>query len=412
MMASSPTLPPTLAGDSLPPSEAALLPPQRYEELGALGRGGSAVVIRVRDNRLEREVALKRLDGNQHLQPHLLEGFLAEARLTSQLEHPGIVPVHAVGVSEGGEPFFTMKVVEGLTLSKWLPAREAIDPMAAVLADALEIFVKVCDAASYAHSRGYVHCDIKPGNIMIGQHGEVVLMDWGIAMPVGTPIRFAGTPGFMAPEVVSGGTLTPAVDVFALGAVLYYILARRSPYAARGVNEVLELARRGEWTDLNALEMERSPPQALVDIVRRSLARNPTDRYADGRELGRAVRNVVRRGLHLPERAYPAGTVLMREGESGHEAYIILSGTARASREVDGRTVPLRDMGPGEIFGEFAILSERPRSADVVALTDLAVLVVTRDLMESELGPHSWVGTLVRTMAARFRELEERLPRG
>lgn len=411
-MASSPTLPPTMAGDPSPVPDADLLPAQTYEELGSLGKGGSAVVLRVRDNRLDREVALKRLDGNQHFQPHLVEGFLAEARLTSQLEHPGIVPVHAVGVNEVGEPFFTMKVVEGLTLSKWLPARDRIDPRAAVLADALEIFVKVCDAASYAHSRGFVHCDIKPGNIMIGQHGEVYLMDWGIAMPVGTPIRFAGTPGFMAPEVVTGGTLSPAVDVFALGAVLYYILARRSPYSAKAVNDVLDQARRGDWTDINSLGLERPPPHAIVDIVRRALARNPAERYADGRELGRAVRNVVRRGLHLPERTYPAGTVLMREGDAGNEAFIVLAGTARASRVVNGRTVHLRDMGPGEIFGEFAILSDRPRSADVEALTDLAVLVVTRDILESELGLHTWVGTLVRTMAARFRELEARLPAG
>ena len=391
---------------------APLLPDQTYEELGVLGRGGSAVVLRVRDNRLQREVALKRVEGMPGLPAHLVQGFLEEARLSSRLEHPNLVPVHAVGVDSTGAAYFTMKLVEGQTFHRWLGMRDRDASPSEVLLDALEVMRRVCDAAAYAHAAGVVHCDIKPGNILVGAHGEVYLMDWGIAQPVGAPTRLAGTPQFMAPDVLRGGTLTPATDVYALGAVLYYIVSRRVPFSGTDVASVLDAVRRADPPDLTTLDLPRPPNRALVEIVRRAMASAVGDRYADAGALGAALRAFLRSGQHLPELQFPAGAFLLHEGDVGDEAYLLLAGRARVTRSVQGEAVFVRELGPGEVFGELALLSSRPRSATVQAITPVVVAVVGRGRLESEVGLQGWVGALVRGLAERFRELEARADAG
>jgi serine/threonine protein kinase len=171
----------------------------RYEIVREIGRGGMGIVYEARDRELARNVAIKVVAGRNE-----------EAQLTATLEHPGIVPVHDAGTLPDGRPFYVMKFVRGTTLQD----RGAFDQP-----EALRLFLKICEPVAFAHSVGVVHCDLKPSNVMLGQFGEVLVLDWGIAN------RHGGTKGYMAPEQESGD-ITPAADVFALGTMLRQMLQK------------------------------------------------------------------------------------------------------------------------------------------------------------------------------------------
>src|SRR3954470_13943396 len=177
-----------------------------------LGRGGMGRIHPATDRNLLRHVALKRLDRELARVPMYKDGFIAEAQMTGQLEHPNIVPVHELAVSEDGVPYFTMKLVQGINFDAWLR-----DPKHAVgsterLQEGLDIFLKVCDAVAYAHHRGVIHRDLKPENIMVADFGQVYLMDWGLARLIGKDSGCAaldapgpvGTAAYMAPEQARG----------------------------------------------------------------------------------------------------------------------------------------------------------------------------------------------------------------
>src|SRR6266496_1479031 len=212
--------------------------PERYEHIGEIGRGGMATVHTVRDRALLRLPAMKVLSPRLAQQSGEVDRFLREARITAQLDHPNIVPVHDVGIDAQGNLFFTMKRVEGRTLHDWIVEVGQPSSHAEAFREMLETFLRVCDAVAFAHSRGVIHCDLKPENIMVGPFGQVYVMDWGVARVLaerppawahhlGTP---TGTPSFMSPEQASGGPLDERSDVFALGGLLYAILAGRAPY--------------------------------------------------------------------------------------------------------------------------------------------------------------------------------------
>jgi predicted Ser/Thr protein kinase len=177
----------------------------RYQLGSELGRGGMAVVYLARDTVLDREVALKIVDRADRGAAALE----SEARILARLEHPGIVPVHDFGELPDGRRFYAMKRVRGARLDRWLSDDRGV-------ADRLAVFLRVCDAVAFAHAHGVVHCDLKPENVMVGEFGEVLVLDWGIANQ-----PFAGTPPFMAPEQTQpGGAIDPRTDVYALGAIL------------------------------------------------------------------------------------------------------------------------------------------------------------------------------------------------
>ncbi len=228
-------------GPTLVPAGAAaaavVLPPPGYAIGAPIGRGGMGEVLSATDLRIGREVAVKRMisekpDGDQ------VARFLREARIQARLEHPAIVPVHELGVDESGRPFFTMKKLAGKTLGEKQDQGTALNSL-------LRAFADVCLAVDFAHSRGVVHRDLKPSNIMLGDYGEVYVIDWGIARVLAderdTPSpqqgdiatlddgstksgALLGTPGFMSPEQIRGARATPPADVYALGAILFEIL--------------------------------------------------------------------------------------------------------------------------------------------------------------------------------------------
>jgi hypothetical protein len=276
---------------------------QRYVELGELGRGGLGVVLEVFDQDLRRRVALKRPQPGLHRAA--LGAVVREAQITAQLEHPGLPSVHALGLDADGHPFFTMTRLRGESLAALVGRRESDPEARAQLTTtrALRIVEQVGYALAFAHSHGVIHRDVKPANIMLGEFGEVRLVDWGIAKLVGLPDdvdpeaavtvatraaetrtgTFVGTPGYAAPEQAEGRTdLDPRADVYALGAVLYELLAGRPPIDAPTVAALIEDTRAGRIPPLATLA---PVSDALAAIVHKALATRREDRYPGVLEL-------------------------------------------------------------------------------------------------------------------------------
>ena len=402
-----------------------LIPPgPRYELCEVVGRGGMGWVRRVRDRVLLRDVAVKALDPS-HAQAPWLRKFVDEARVTGQLEHPNIVPVHELALDAGGDPYFTMKLVRGLSLEQWLDNPLRPPGSSDRLADGLEIFVHVCDAIAYAHSRGVLHRDLKPSNVMVGEFGEVYVMDWGVSKVFGPGIDvwgedalqwasehrddgIVGTLAYMAPEQSLGGKACDVrTDVFGLGCILYEIVTGELPYDDDDPTVRLSRVRRGDYTPVRERLGDVAVSRKLVQIVEKAMAASPDDRYQSACALRADVRAFLRGGLYLPTRTFEAGAKIVVQGDSGDEAYIIVRGECEAYKTVDGERRVLRRMGPGQVFGEMAILSNVPRTATVEALEPVTAMVITREVLEGQLD--TWVGALFRSLAERFRELDAKV---
>ena len=283
------------------------LDPDRYEVLEEIARGGMGSIHRVLDRRLGRYLALKvarASTGTDDSRRSMLARFHNEARITGRLQHPGIVPVHELGSDQGDQSYFTMKLVEGVTLLDALDRMHAGDatwPTSRLL----RILVQITETLSYAHSRGVVHRDVKPSNVMIGEFGEVYVMDWGVARPVGSaalsdadgdaektivaPLQVSqtlegdvvGTPAYMSPEQACADTnVGPLFDVYSIGAILYHLLSGHAPYAdaaAPSAWDVLEHVRRGPPAPVT----RAGAPPELVAICSRAMARDAARRYDD-----------------------------------------------------------------------------------------------------------------------------------
>ena len=274
--------------------------PGRYTLLGDVGQGGMGQVLRVWDEVLDRELAVKvvalELDegaSEEERQQHgwKLERFIEEARVTGQLEHPGIVPVHDISISERGQVFFTMPLVQGDTLKRIFKlARNGLDGW--TVHRALGVIHMVCQTVAFAHQSGVVHRDLKPENIMVGRFGEVYVMDWGLALILGKSDResVVGTPAYMSPEQASGrlDQVGPLSDVYSIGALLYELFAGRMPHEAsleegRGEGRSFDAILSRPPRALNLIST-KAPPE-LVAIVDKAMAATPGERYGSMEEL-------------------------------------------------------------------------------------------------------------------------------
>jgi WD40 repeat protein/serine/threonine protein kinase len=310
---------------------------QRYRVRREIDHGGMGRILRVWDGTLRRPLAMKVMlegtgaaDGRAAADERKLSRFLDEAQITGQLDHPGIVPVHELGLDDQGHLYFTMRLVRGRSLRTifelvadrregWTRAR------------ALGVILKVCEALAYAHSKRVVHRDIKPANVMVGRFGETYVMDWGLAKVMGTEEEPApssapddgsldevvtdraelerhtpesplmtvdgtvvGTPAYMSPEQAEGrlDDVGPQSDVYAVGALLYHLMSGRMPYVEPGERgrprSVLEAVRKGPPQALDAIAAD-VPPE-LVAISERAMARKPGDRYQDMLEMAEELR--------------------------------------------------------------------------------------------------------------------------
>ncbi len=286
---------------------------QRFHILRPLAEGGLGIVSVAYDSELHREVALKEIQRRLAFQPESRTRFLHEAEITGGLEHPGIVPVYSLGWYPDGRPYYAMRLIEGTSLKQSITNFHQIgacDPGARTLTlrRLLDRFRDVCEALAYAHSRGVVHRDVKPHNIMVGRFGEALLVDWGLAKAMGqldstsaagsrllkpvdsngtaeTVAGLAmGTPAYMSPEQAGGvtGRLGPASDVYGLGATLYHLLTGRAPFDG-DIREVVDKVRRGDFP--RPRSVRRDIPRSLEAVCLKAMALLPEDRYSSAGAL-------------------------------------------------------------------------------------------------------------------------------
>lgn len=288
----------------------------RYQLQALHAQGGIGQVWQARDGQLGRVVALKELRPENQDHAGLRRRFLMEAQITGQLNHPGIVPVHELVTPADGEtPYYVMRFVEGRTLTHaardYHEKRRQGRAAEVELRDLLGAFVSVCNTLAYAHARGVIHRDLKGANVLLGDFGEVLVVDWGTAKVLGTkderikepPVMLdtvveviktgaavLGTPAYMAPEQAEGHTeLTDQrTDVFGLGAVLYEILTGGSPYAGASKREVLDKAKEGK--PVSPRRVASWVPRPLEAVCLKALAAQPEQRYATAAELADEVK--------------------------------------------------------------------------------------------------------------------------
>ncbi len=262
-----------------------------------VGQGGMGVIFAARQASLDRKVAVKIVHPDAGQRPEVRRDFLSEALVSGRLEHPNIVPVHDLRQCADGQPALVMKLVEGNSWQRSLREHpEAVD-------EHLDVLLQVCNAIAFAHSRGIVHNDLKPANVMLGSFGEVLVMDWGLAaafgaQPAGSKLRHVrdisepcGTPHYMPPELAngSGEKVGPASDIYLLGGLLYRILAGHSPHQQPSLIETLLAASLARYKPL-----PEHVPAELRALVARALAREPEDRIAGVSELQSALRDFLR----------------------------------------------------------------------------------------------------------------------
>jgi len=298
------------ATGSVDGTAAEMAPGARYRIVRPYARGGLGEVFLAIDPELDRQVALKELLAYHAHDPVSQARFLLEARVTGRLEHPGIVPVYGLGRYADGRPYYAMRFIEGETLKQAIerfhdPEGFPREPGKRELAfrRLLRSLIDACNAVAYAHSRGVVHRDLKPDNIMLGRFGETLVVDWGIAKPLADPQdepadesslgaladesfvtrpgSAIGTPQYMSPEQAAGdlARIEPASDVYGLGATLYCLLVGHGPFPSGGVADVLSRVQRGLFPTPRRLR--RSIDPTLEAICLKAMALQPEDRHAN-----------------------------------------------------------------------------------------------------------------------------------
>lgn len=289
----------------------------RFRVLRPYAKGGLGEVFVARDEELDREVALKQIQDDYADNAEQQDRFLREAEITGKLEHPGIVPVYGLGHDDNGRPYYVMRFIRGKSLRDAIrqfhdnqQTRIAPSDRNRELRRMLGWFIDVCEAIAYAHSRGVLHRDLKPGNIMLGRYGETLVVDWGLAKTEGMeepsrldleeqPVRThlgsgssetmagtaLGTPAYMSPEQALGrlDLLGAQSDVYSLGATLYSILTGETPVTGVHAGEVLQKVGRGDFAPPHAIAPSISEP--LEAICLKAMALRPDERYETPLEL-------------------------------------------------------------------------------------------------------------------------------
>jgi eukaryotic-like serine/threonine-protein kinase len=332
-----------------PPEAEASPGAARYKVIGELARGGLGRVVMATDESLGRLVAIK--------QPIAATAertarFEREARLTARLQHSGVVPVYDAGRWDDGQPFFVMKMVEGRSLTELIAGARTLD-------ERLGLVVRVlaaADALAYAHSRGVIHRDLKPANVVVSDYGETVVIDWGLGRAVGDPDdpadegdelmdpldrdqrltvagQVLGTPQFMPPEQAAAGRVDERADVYALGAILYNVIAGEAPFSAHPSPSAL-LARVRTEPPPPLRQRVPQAPADLLAIVEKAMARDPDRRYSNACELAEDLRRFLG-GRLVEAQRYTAGA-LARRWLRQHRAAVVVAAVLLSALAASG----------------------------------------------------------------------------
>lgn len=283
----------------------------QYELIRKLGSGGMAEVYLARDHELQRQVAVKVISLAEDT-PGAAQRMTREARIVARLEHPGIVPIHDVGILADGRAFYVMKYVEGSTLEDYLNQNHS-------LTDLLRIILKVCDTIAFAHAHGVIHRDLKPANIMVGSFGEALVMDWGIAAVRNEPEpdsslvaedsaapstahgTILGTPAYMSPEQARGevAAISERSDIYSLGALLYYLLTHEPPFSGDSPQSIRDQVISGRFAEPRSKNKTIARP--LNAICLKAMRRDAGERYQSCSEFADDIKRYLDQ---LPVSAY------------------------------------------------------------------------------------------------------------
>ncbi|HET9623811.1 MAG TPA: protein kinase [Kofleriaceae bacterium] len=400
--------------DGLPPpddylaAEHATDDQERYEAEKEHARGGLGRVVRAFDRRLRRTVAVKELLRHD---PANEARFLREAMITARLEHPGIVPVHEAGRWPNGDPYYVMKLVEGRTLKELIAERHALRERLGLLPHV----IAVADAVGYAHSQQVIHRDLKPSNVIVGWYGETIVVDWGLAcdrkhgvpdaadelllVASGSGVttvsgKVVGTPAYMSPEQARGEVVDERGDVYALGAVLYEMLAGTPPHADTTPQAVLDRVIAGPPRPLAMVAA--GVPGELATIVHKAMARDPDARYPNAIALAEDLRRFTT-GQLVSAHSYSTWA-LVRKRLARHRGVVAVVAASAIALAFVGvvsfrRVVAEKDIAQAQrTVAEDALSSAEKRKRELVLLQAQTALVKDPTaalawLKTSELGP-------------------------
>jgi serine/threonine-protein kinase len=401
----------------------------RFQLIKFHARGGLGEVWRAQDVELKREVAVKRLQNYHADNPQSRTRFLHEAEVTGRLEHRGIVPVYSLGHFADGRPFYAMRFVSGTSLKKAIAEFHNVESTEAAGGDRLLAlrrllgrFVDVCNTVAYAHDRGVLHRDLKPGNVILDDYGETFVVDWGLAKtgtievespPDGTmppPVATStapgtvagtalGTPGFMSPEQAAGrlSELSPASDVYSLGATLYCLLTGIPPFSESNQSVMVAKVRAGDFP--RPRQVISTIPPALEAVCLKAMAVAPEGRYATAQALGDEIERWL---ADQPVLAYPEPfAVRAARWVRRHKEWVAAAAAL----------LMLSLLGLG--IYDWRITAEQARTTDQLAMTRGAlreILKVSGESLAFTSNTEKLRGYLAQLVLDRYQELGDKFP--
>ncbi len=426
-----------LQGQPPPPAQSHTL--GRYPVTGLLGEGGMGQVFSVRDEQIGRLVAAKVV--RSQAAGHSMAQFIHEAKITGQLEHPNIVPLYELGMTPDGRAYFTMKQVVGNDLEVLLDNNE--DRGHTTLHQHLQIFLKVCDALSFAHSRGVIHRDLKPANIMVGAFGETQVMDWGIAKIIGQPDpvearctldleggqltaltgqgkpveplktlegMIVGTPAYMPPEQARGeiDRLDRRSDIYALGGILYKILTLEPPYSSDDPWRVLGCVLNSQLIPPSTRTPDRSVPWELEAVVLKAMAPTQRGRYDTVEEMKREITAFIEG--RLLEAADYSSWQMLGKWAGRNKAIVLVAGvillaTMAAFIGINQQLQVARQAMSSEKNQKEKLAA---KIADFESMSDINLIVELTD-QRPDLGPQGWKLPALRQWLGQARQMRDRL---